>query len=72
MGLLTFEEFPASRFAVNRFNLRHEPDVYVNGDPICARPPNKIGEYAELGNVKRDIAKANEVEFLNQCEMRKN
>merc|ERR1712013_223122 len=32
------------------FNLRQEPDVYVNGD----------------------IAKANEVEFLKQCEMRKN
>merc|ERR1711909_240980 len=54
------------------FNLRQEPDVYVNGEPICARPPNKIGEYAELGNVTRDIAKANEVEFLKQCEMRKN
>merc|ERR1712179_190537 len=54
------------------FNLRQEPDVYVNGEPICARPPNKIGEYAELGNVTRDIAKANEIEFLKQCEMRKN
>merc|ERR1712121_530298 len=54
------------------FNLRQEPDVYVNGEPICARPPNKIGEYAELGNITRDIAKANEVEFLKQCEMRKN
>jgi hypothetical protein len=54
------------------FNLRQEPDVYVNGDPICARPPNKIGEYAELGNVTRDIAKANEVEFLKECEKRKN
>jgi hypothetical protein len=54
------------------FNLRQEPVVYVNGDPICARPPNKIGEYAELGNVTRDIAKENEVEFLKQCEMRKN
>merc|ERR1719281_2013020 len=43
-----------------------------NGEPICARPPNKIGEYAELGNITRDIAKANEVEFLKQCEMRKN
>merc|ERR1711887_495556 len=53
-------------------NMRQEPDVYVNGEPICARPPNKIGEYAELGNVTRDIAKANEVEFLKQCEMRKN
>jgi hypothetical protein len=54
------------------FNLRQEPDVYVNGEPICARPPNKIGEYAELGDVTRDIAKSNEVEFLKQCEMRKN
>merc|ERR1711909_162942 len=54
------------------FNMRQEPDVYVNGEPICARPPNKIGEYAELGDITRDIAKANEVEFLKQCEMRKN
>ena len=23
-------------------NLRQEPDVYVNGEPICARPANKI------------------------------
>jgi len=53
------------------FNLRQEPDVYVNGDPICARPPNKIGEYAELGAITRDIAKANEEEFLKQCEIRK-
>merc|ERR1712123_74618 len=29
-------------------NLRQEPDVYVNGEPICARPANKIGEYAEM------------------------
>merc|ERR1712212_990387 len=54
------------------FNLRQEPTVYVNGSPVCARPPNKIGEYAELGDITRDIAKANEVEFLKQCEMRKN
>merc|ERR1712128_407277 len=53
-------------------NLRQEPDVYVNGEPICARPANKIGEYAELGDITRDIAKANEVEFLKQCEIRKN
>merc|ERR1712029_716268 len=39
-------------------NLRQEPVVYVNGEPICARPPNKIGEYAELGNVTRDSIKA--------------
>merc|ERR1712106_311591 len=54
------------------FNLRQEPNVYVNGEPICARPPNKIGEYAELGDITRDIAKTNEVEFMKQCEMRKN
>merc|ERR1711983_382494 len=52
------------------FNVRQEPDVYVNGDPICARPPNKIGEYAELGNVTRDSAKADEVEFLRVCKSR--
>merc|ERR1712123_547755 len=51
-------------------NLRQEPDVYVNGDPICARPPNKIGEYAELGNITRDSAKENEVKFLQVCEKR--
>merc|ERR1712168_1125430 len=45
------------------FNLRQEPNVYINGEPICARPPNKIGEYAELGNVTRDSAKADEVDF---------
>merc|ERR1711874_473637 len=43
--------------------LRQEPGVYVNGVPICARPPNKIGEYAELGDVTRDSVKADEVEF---------
>merc|ERR1712142_1192059 len=53
-------------------NMCQEPDVYVNGEPICARPPNKIGEYAELGNITRDITKENEVNFLRQCEMRKN
>merc|ERR1711874_742741 len=51
-------------------NLRQEPDVYVNGDPVCARPPNKIGEYAELGNVTRDSAKADEIEFLRVCKSR--
>ena len=34
-------------------NMRQEPVVYINGNPVCARPPNKIGEYAELGNVTR-------------------
>merc|ERR1712033_133334 len=51
-------------------NMRQEPDVYVNGEPICARPPNKIGEYAELGNVTRDIAKAQEVDFLEVVKKR--
>merc|ERR1739838_1278093 len=51
-------------------NLRQEPDVYINGEPTCARPPNKIGEYAELGNVTRDSAKADEVEFLRVCQKR--
>ena len=51
-------------------NTRQEPDVYVNGEPVCARPPGKIGEYAELGNVTRDSAKAAEVEFLEVCQKR--
>merc|ERR1711978_358447 len=52
------------------FNLRQEPTVYVNGEPLCARPPNKIGEYAELGDVTRDIIKADEVEFQKVIEGR--
>merc|ERR1711989_11979 len=51
-------------------NLRQEPDVYVNGQPICVRPPNKIGEYAELGAVTRDIIKADEAEFFKVVEGR--
>merc|ERR1712106_1283751 len=51
-------------------NLRQEPDVYVNGQPICARPPNKIGEHAELGNVTRDSAKADEEESIKVVEGR--
>merc|ERR1711879_814221 len=53
------------------FNLRQEPTVYVNGNPICARPANKIGEYAELGAITRDIIKAQETAFLGECEGRK-
>ena len=37
------------------FNVRQEPNVYVNGEPVCARPPNKIGEYAELGAVTAEM-----------------
>merc|ERR1712213_202837 len=51
-------------------NLRQEPDVYVNGQPICARPPNKIGEYAELGAVTRESIKEDEEEFLRVIEGR--
>merc|ERR1711970_234303 len=50
------------------FNLRQEPTVYVNGEPLCARPPNKIGEYAELGAITRDMVKADEQEFFRVCE----
>merc|ERR1711878_23705 len=53
------------------FNPRQEPTVYVNGTPICARPANKIGEYAELGGVTRDIIKEQEKAFLGECEGRK-
>merc|ERR1711990_172601 len=50
------------------FTLRQEPSVYVNGEPLCARPPNKIGEYAELGNVERDKLKEDEMEFVRVCQ----
>merc|ERR1712027_162071 len=52
------------------FNVRQEPNVYVNGEPICARPPNKIGEYAELGAVTRDMVKADEPEFMKVLQNR--
>lgn len=52
-------------------NMRQEPVVYVNGNPVCARPPNKIGEYAELGNVTRASVKAEEEEFVRVLESRK-
>merc|ERR1712079_569913 len=38
--------------------------------PLCARPPNKIGEYAELGNVTRESVKEQEVNFLKTCKAR--
>merc|ERR1712179_859333 len=52
------------------FNVRQEPNVHVNGEPICARPPNKIGEYAELGAVTRDMVEADEPEFMRVLEGR--
>ena len=39
------------------FNLHQEPDVYVNGEPTYARPPNKIEEYVELGAITRGVPK---------------
>merc|ERR1712086_1024700 len=54
------------------FNLRQEPSLYVNGEPVCARPSNKIGEYAELGNITRDQNKKDEPEFLTVCQGRAN
>merc|ERR1712098_342261 len=51
-------------------NMRQEPVVYVNGNPMCGRPPNKIGEYAELGDVTRDQVKKDEEEFLRVIEGR--
>merc|ERR1712029_1279170 len=50
--------------------MRQEPIVYVNGNPVCARPPNKVGEYAELGDVTRASVKADEEEFLRVLESR--
>merc|ERR1712088_711420 len=47
-----------------------QPNVYVNGTPICARPPNKIGEYAELGAVTTAALNADEPEFMRVVEGR--
>merc|ERR1712170_75859 len=52
------------------FNVRQEPDVYVNGDPVCARPPNKIGEYAELGAITAEMLNKDEPEFQRVLEGR--
>lgn len=51
-------------------NMRQEPTIYVNGNPVCARPANKIGEYAELGNVTRASIKEEEEEFLKVLQSR--
>merc|ERR1712186_18362 len=52
------------------FNLRQEPSIYVNGEPYCARPANKIGEYAELGAVKSEMVAKDEPEFMKVCDSR--
>ena len=52
-------------------NMRQEPDVYVNGEPVCARPPNKIGEYAELGNhIDRYLVDIQETAFKAEIVQR--
>jgi protein-tyrosine phosphatase len=51
-------------------NMRQESIVYINGDPYCARPPNKIGEYAELGDVTRESVKKDEEEFVKVLQGR--
>merc|ERR1712126_782214 len=51
-------------------NMRQEPIVYVDGNPMCARPPNKIGEYAELGNVTAEDLDTDEKEFLRVVNSR--
>merc|ERR1739847_223439 len=51
-------------------NMRQEAIVYVNGNPVCARPPGKIGEYAEFGNVTRASVKADEEEFVKVLKKR--
>ena len=43
-----------------------EPSLYLNGSPVCARPTNKIGEYAELGNVTAEQLEKDEEEFLGE------
>jgi len=51
-------------------NMRQEPIVYINGNPVCARPPNKIGEYAELGAVTQESIAADEAEFCRMLTKR--
>ena len=46
-------------------NMRQEPIIYVNGNPVCARPPNKIGEYAELGS---DVTRKS-VPYTHTCNI---
>ena len=50
--------------------MRQEPIVYVNGNPMCGRPPNKIGEYAELGDVTAESLEGDEKEFLRVVKSR--
>jgi len=51
-------------------NMRQEPSLYLNGSPVCARPVNKIGEYAELGAVSAKQLAKDEEEFLDVVRQR--
>jgi len=51
-------------------NMRQEPSLYLNGSPVCARPVNKIGEYAELGAVSANQLAKDEEEFLDVVRQR--
>merc|ERR1711992_410653 len=44
--------------------------ILVNDNPYCARPANKIGEYAELGAVTADMLNKDEPEFMKVCNNR--
>ena len=50
------------------FNMHQEPSVYVNGELVCVRPPNKIGEYAELGAVNDPAIETDEAKLVHVCK----
>ena len=47
---------------------RQEPTVYINGEPFCARPENKVGEFAELGAVSAKMITEGEAAFMKSCK----
>jgi len=49
-------------------NMRQEVQAFVNGQPLCARPANKIGEYAELGKVTRADIERDESVFAQMLQ----
>ena len=51
-------------------NTRQEPCCYVNGEPVCARPPDQIGKYADFKNVTTASVTRDEKEFLRLCDNR--
>jgi len=51
---------------------RQEPVCFVNGDPVCARPPDKIGKQADFKNVTENGVTRDEKDFVRLCENRAN